>query len=282
MGADEGPKGKAPACPPRALTWPSLLQTVRAGQRHLAPAAAVRPCGGRTRACKECRASDYSDDETRRSTRPAAAAVLARCTAPTCRPRRPCPTFPESGGPRRHGPASAALVHGRPGSLAPCDKSPPPGALPPPAPRRPRRPSPPSWAHRAATTAGRCPSGRCRALRGGPAPRRHLCAGPCGRLPGGSPPRRGRSRRRAVGGSSGGSCLLNRLSALFPPRFPILTVGCCGGHHHLTAAGAQPPAHERLEAGARSKLGNRTSGAAPQQRRACLSPLNMQGGQHPV
>ncbi|KAG5200237.1 hypothetical protein JEQ12_004771 [Ovis aries] len=98
----------------------------------------------------ECRVSDYSDDDTQEHTAQALLRVLARFAPPDVQAAEAVSHI-QSGGPRRHGPASAARPDGaqEPGR---GDKSPPPGG--PPAARAPGVPeaAAASAAHRAATT----------------------------------------------------------------------------------------------------------------------------------
>ncbi|XP_068848315.1 V-set and transmembrane domain-containing protein 2B-like [Capricornis sumatraensis] len=98
----------------------------------------------------ECRVSDYSDDDTQEHTAQALLRVLARFAPPDVQAAEAVSHI-QSGGPRRHGPASAARADGAqdPGR---GDKSPPPGGPPAaPAPGVPEAAAA-SAAHRAATT----------------------------------------------------------------------------------------------------------------------------------
>ena len=71
----------------------------------------------------ECRVSDYSDDDTQEHTAQALLRVLARFAPPDVQAAEAVSHI-QSGGPRRHGPASAARADGaqEPGR---SDKSPP-------------------------------------------------------------------------------------------------------------------------------------------------------------
>ncbi|XP_043291706.1 V-set and transmembrane domain-containing protein 2B isoform X2 [Cervus canadensis] len=100
----------------------------------------------------ECRVSDYSDDDTQEHTAQALLRVLTRFSPPDVQAAEAVSHI-QSGGPRRHGPASAARADGaqEPGR---GDKSPPPGGPPAAAAAAPGVPesAAASAAHRAATT----------------------------------------------------------------------------------------------------------------------------------
>lgn len=176
----------------------------------------------------ECRVSDYSDDDTQEHTAQALLRVLARFAPPDVQAAEAVSHI-QSGGPRRHGPASAARADGaqEPGR---SDKSPPPGGPPAaPAPGVPEAAAA-SAAHRAATTVAAAASSAP------PPPReaallrqKHSGKGPAGVFRRTGRPRCGRSRAPSVG----------HLAAAFPePRlcflpaaFPSL-LSAAGGVHH--------------------------------------------------
>lgn len=225
----------------------------------------------------ECRVSDYSDDDTQEHTAQALLRVLARFAPPDVQAAEAVSHI-QSGGPRRHGPASAARADGaqEPGR---GDKSPPPGGPPAaPAPGVPEAAAA-SAAHRAATTVAAAASSAP------PPPReaallrqRHSGKGPAeGSRRTRRPAAVGRGRR-AVGGSSGGS-VPGTPPLLSSRRFPMLTVGCWGWSPPTFTTVGAAPGTRGWRRGARSRVwGTGPRGLHPNSvGPACL--LNMQGGQ---